>query len=84
MVRAKEYSTGLTRQEGEVILAYAKNNMNAKAAGRELHLVDMTIYYHLEKILNATGLKPQRFYDLVELIPIAKKTIREAAKEGEE
>lgn len=81
MVRAKEYSTGLTRQEGEVILAYAKNNMSAKAAGRELYLADMTVYYHLKKILAATGLKPQRFYDLVKLIPIALKTIREADEE---
>ena len=83
MVRAKEYSTGLTRQEGEIILCYAKNNMGARATGRELHLVDMTVNYHLKKIFAATGLKPQRFYDLVKLIPIAMKTIREADEEGD-
>lgn len=80
-MKDKKYSTGLTRMNAECVLAYAKHNMKALPAAKELHIVNM--HYHFEKVHEKTGLNPQRFYDLVKLIPIAMKTVRLADEEEE-
>ncbi len=62
----------LTEQEKELILAYAKNDMNAKETEREHFMAIGGFRYHAKKIKEKTGLSPFRFYDLVELLKEAK------------
>lgn len=55
-----------------VILAYAANNMNARAAAKGLFMCGPAFHYHLNQIKAETGLNPRNFYDLVELVRRAK------------
>ena len=61
----------MTPIEKEIVLAYAKNNMNACKTAREVHYHHNNVKYHLSKIHDKYGLDPRVFYDLVKLVEIA-------------
>lgn len=61
----------MTYTEREIILAFAKNNMNAMATARDTYYHANTIYKHLAKIKEKYGLDPCNFYDLVKIVYIA-------------
>lgn len=52
------------------------NNMSVSAVARELNYHRNTIMFHLRKILEQTGLNPQRYHDLVELEKEVQKNDR--------
>ena len=62
----------MTEDEKEVLLAYAEHNMDAVKAGKSIYYHPNTLGYRMTKIQKKYGLNPRRFYDLVELLKIAK------------
>lgn len=62
----------MTEIDRKVILSYAANDMNARAAAKELFMCGPAFHYHLNQIKTETGLNPRCFYDLVELVRRAK------------
>lgn len=54
----------------EVVLSYARNNMNRSAAGRETFCSRTTADYHVKRVKKITGLDPREFLDLIKLVRI--------------
>lgn len=57
----------------QVILSYARNNMNAARAAKELNYSPSTIKWYLDRVEPTTGLNPRHFEDLINLLMIIKK-----------
>lgn len=57
----------------ETILAFAENDMNMTKTAESLCFARNTIAYRLDQIHKLYGLDPERFYDLCELVQMAKK-----------
>lgn len=55
-----------------IILALAENNMQAKPAARQLGLHWNVVYSRMGRIWDKTGLNPRNFYDLQQLVELAK------------
>ena len=64
--------TELTTVDIKIILALAANNMNESETSRSLFMHRNTVVYHIGKIKKLTGLNPMNFYDLIELVQIAR------------
>ena len=64
----------LTPKELKIIQTYADCNMSKSAAGRALSCDRSRLYYHFVKIEDKTGLNPDNFYDLVELLDYGRGT----------
>lgn len=56
------------QHQKEIILAYAENDMDAKATGKKLYLSPSTMQYHLSRIKTDTGIDPRTFYGLCQLV----------------
>lgn len=56
----------------QIVLALADNNMNESETSRRLFMHRNTVVYHLDKVYKITGLDPTNFYDLVDLVQMAK------------
>ena len=56
----------------EIILAYARNNMNLSRVAEEMHYHRNTMVYRFSQIKRETGLNPNNFYDLCKLVEIAR------------
>lgn len=67
--------TKLTRTQAEVIVKLAKNNINAAATAREMFMHRNTVDYHIRMIYRNTGKNPLSFYDLSELLPVAREAL---------
>lgn len=52
----------------EILKAYADHDMNAVQTAKGLYMHSNTLKYHLEKIHRETGLNPNKFNDLRELL----------------
>ena len=65
----------MTKQQAEVVLAYAENDMNAKAAARKLYMHEANVSYHLKRIQKQMGWNPKKFYDLCYLVGIAAQRL---------
>jgi carbohydrate diacid regulator len=55
-----------------LILSFAENNMNATDTSLDLYVHRGTVLYRIAKIKEITGLDPMNFYDLHELVKMAK------------
>ena len=62
----------MTKQQKEIILSYAENNMSASLTARVMMYHRNSIEYHLDQVHKEHNLNPKNFYDLVELVRIAK------------
>ncbi len=62
----------LTDIEKLIIVAMADRNMNKSEAAKDLYIHRNTLTYHLDRIQYKTGLDPRKFYDLVNLVDMAK------------
>ena len=56
----------------EIILSYADHNMSVRAASKSLYMGESTVYSAMSRIRRITGKDPLRFYDLIELVELAK------------
>lgn len=65
----------MTKEQAEIIMAYARSNMDAKAAGRELYMSDATVHYRLSQIREQMGWNPKEFFDLCYLVGVAAQRI---------
>lgn len=65
----------MTKEQADTIMAYARNNMEAKAAGDELFMTDMAVHYRLKQIHYQTGKNPKKFFDLCYLVGIAAQRL---------
>ena len=61
---------GLSEASREVVLAYAKNNMSAKATATQLFRHYNGIMHHLTTVKKKTGLDPRQFFDLCKLVSV--------------
>ena len=69
--------TKLTRTQAEVIVKLANNNMNVRAAAREMFMHYNTVHYHVRMIERNTGKSPLLFYELNELLSAAKEVLKQ-------
>lgn len=65
----------MTEVDARIIVAMADCNMNANEVDRREFMHRNTVIYHLDKTKRETGLDGRRFYDLVELLKIAKEVL---------
>lgn len=65
----------LDEQDFELILAYADHNMNLTQTGKVMFMHYNSIRYRFDVVRRKTGLDPQKFYDLVELVKMAKSDL---------
>jgi hypothetical protein len=72
---AKEKGESMSREQAEIIMAFAKNDMQLKAAGKELYMTGATVAYHLTKIRKQMGWNPRKFFDLCFLVGVAAQRI---------
>ena len=73
---AKEYLSK-DRFAAEVIVALADNSMNVTDTANAMYVHRGTVHYRAKKIREGTGLNPVNFYDLCELLPVARKILKE-------
>ena len=73
----REQDKIMTRLQAEVIIALAANGLRSKSAGKSIFKTKSAIKYHAETIKKQTGKNPYDFYDMCELLPIAKKVMQE-------
>ena len=62
----------LTNIDLQIILALADNNMNVSEVARALFMHRNNVVYHIGKVKKLTGLDPTNFYNLGELVQMAK------------
>lgn len=63
-----EKTIRLNPEQMQMVRALADNNMNTTWAAHDLHRCRSGLQYQLNKIFELTGLNPQNFYDLHELL----------------
>lgn len=65
----------MTYKQAKIVIAYAENDMDARATGYAVHLTDGSIAYHLRNVAKETGKDPKRFFDLCWLVGMAAQVI---------
>lgn len=65
----------LTPVRCKIILALANNSMRVSWAASELGLNHATVLYHLKWIKAITGKDPMNFYDLIDLVRMAREML---------
>ena len=63
----------LTPAQIEVILAFAENDMAVRRTAQALYRSQGGLWYPFKKIREATGLDPQKFYDLILLVQMCEE-----------
>lgn len=63
----------LTPAQQEVILAFAENDMRVERTANALYRSKGGLWYPFKKIREATGLDPQKFYDLILLVQMCEE-----------
>lgn len=57
----------------KIVLAMADNRMRVTEAAKELFMHYSTVIYHIKLIKAITGKDPMNFYDLIDLVKLAKE-----------
>ena len=65
----------MTKQQAEIILAYAENDMKIRPVAKQLYMTDANVSYHLRKIALQMGWNPMKFYDLCYLVGVAMQRV---------
>ncbi len=63
----------MDKRDAKIVIALADNNMNVSKVSRVVFMHRNSLAYHIGKIKRTTGLDPLNFYDLVELVRMAKE-----------
>lgn len=61
----------MTELQGEIIIAFAENDMSIRRTADAIQYAPQNIQYHLERIREKTGLNPRNLFDLVKLYEMA-------------
>ena len=72
---ADREKTELKENEAKIILAMAECNLNMAQTARKLYMCRNTIAYDIQSIKGKTGKDPRKFYDMCELLPMAKAVL---------
>lgn len=59
----------------KIILALADNRMRVTEAAKELFMHYSTVIYHIKLIKAITGKDPMNFYDLIDLVRMAREML---------
>lgn len=59
----------------KIILALADNRMRVTEAAKELFMHYSTVIYHIRLIKAITGKDPMNFYDLIDLVRMAREML---------
>ena len=65
----------MTVKQARIVIAYAQNDMDARATGHAMHLTDGSIAYHLRNVASETGKDPKKFFDLCWLVGMAVQVV---------
>lgn len=65
----------MTQLQAEIIVKLAENGLDITPTSRAIYLHPNTIKYHLRKIQKKTGKNPKDFYDMCELLPLAREIL---------
>ncbi len=65
----------MSKDEIEMVMAMADYNLNVTEVARQLYLHRNTVVYRLQNIHKKYGLNPCVFYDLCELVDMARKEL---------
>lgn len=71
----KTKQTELSRTNALIIRAMAENRLRAHTAARALHYSRTNVDYHLQRIRKLTGKDPRDFFDMCELLPVAREIL---------
>lgn len=63
----------MTKQDARIVAAMADCNLRPSEVARREYMHRNTVLYHLDKVKRETGLDGRCFYDLIELLKIAKE-----------
>ena len=63
----------MTPTRCKVVLAMADNRMRVTEAAKALYMNHTTVLYHIKLIKAITGKDPMNFYDLIDLVELAKE-----------
>ena len=61
----------MTEKQAEIVMAFARSDMNMREAGRSLFLHPTSVLYNLNRVYEKTGKNPRNFFDLCYLVSIA-------------
>lgn len=67
----------ISAAEKQIVLAFAKSNMNLSKAARKTYMSRHGVEYRLNNVRKKTGLNPMEFYDLAYLVNAIDKERRE-------
>ena len=65
----------MTKEQAKIIMAFAKCDMQIKAASNQLFMSDANVAYHLKKIQKQMGFNPRKFFDLCYLVGVAAQRL---------
>ena len=65
----------MTYKQAKIVIAYAQNDMDARATGYAVNLTDGSIAYHLRNVASETGKDPKKFFDLCWLVGMAAQVV---------
>lgn len=65
----------MTQLQAEIIVALADNQFNVSKVAEKLFMHRTSLNYHVRKIRETTGKNPMDFYDMCELLHIARQVI---------
>ena len=72
-----EFQKKMTRDDAELIIAFANCDMVASRAANKVYLHRNTLLYHFNRIKKATGLNPRCFYDLIDLVKMENSVLND-------
>lgn len=73
----KTKRTELSRTNALIIRAMAENRLRAHTAAKALHYSRTNVDYHLQRIRKLTGKDPRDFFDMCELLPVAREILEQ-------
>lgn len=63
----------MTKQESRIIIELAHHQLSALQVANAMSYHRNTIYYHVRRIHEKTGLNPYDFFDMQKLYPMAQE-----------
>lgn len=65
----------MTPARCKIVLALADNSMRVSRAAQAIEMNHSTLLYHLKWIKAITGKDPMNFYDLIDLVRMAREVL---------